>query len=279
MRHYCQIELTYSNRRLPIQSRSKKVVNLSVAVWLRSMNRFGRLRYGAVIFSVMVVLAATQAGITCARAAAADTADVSGSDSAAAAATHRPLRMNEMPQMPPTPTTPEVFAGYVDAPPFEVVPRQDKLTFFPCTQCHLQMTPNPKPRQLVAAPHPAALKHGGGRMWCLDCHDQNDRSKLRTISDQQVSFNESYLVCGQCHATRQQDWYFGAHGKRVQNWQGDRTLYACTHCHNPHSPSIKPRQPSPPPPVRVGLQPMRDVERDVRTLWQQLTDEQTERQP
>lgn len=118
------------------------------------------------------------------------------------------------------------------------------------------MTPNPTPRKLVAAPHPAALDHGRGRIWCLDCHQLKDRDHLHTLAGEPVDFDAAYLVCGQCHFNRQRDWYFGAHGKRVGNWRGERVIYSCTACHDPHSPSLKPRAPSPPPPVRAGLKPM-----------------------
>jgi uncharacterized CHY-type Zn-finger protein len=233
------------------------------------MSRLVWVRYGALIFCVAGLLAAILTRIEAAQ----------SFDAAASLETHHPLRQNLIPEKPPAPTEPEVFGGYAGAPPFEVVPREDKLSFYPCTQCHQHMTPNPVPRQLVAAPHPAALRHGGGRMWCLDCHDKDNRAQLHTFDNRQASFNESYLVCGQCHATRQRDWYFGAHGKRLQSWQGDRILYSCTHCHDPHSPSIKPRKPAPPPPVRAGLEAMPDADRNVKGLWQKLVDEGTGDQP
>jgi len=104
---------------------------------------------------------------------------------------HRPLRSNVVPETPPAPTEPTTFSGYADAPPFKVVPQKDKLTFYPCSQCHQFMQPNPQPRKLEAAPHPAALQHGGGRMWCLNCHLIDNRDFLRTLKDQKVDFDES----------------------------------------------------------------------------------------
>jgi hypothetical protein len=169
--------------------------------------------------------------------------------------TFRSLRDN-LPSAMPEPTEPAAFAGYAGAPPFTVVPRKDQLTFFPCSACHAALTPNPVPRKLVAAPHPAALQHGNGRIWCLDCHQLKDRDHLHTLAGQPVDFDQAYLVCGQCHFNRQKDWYFGAHGKRVANWAGQRVIYNCTFCHDPHSPGLKPRAPSAAPPVRAGLRPM-----------------------
>ncbi|MBS0396843.1 MAG: cytochrome C, partial [Proteobacteria bacterium] len=114
---------------------------------------------------------------------------------------------------------------------------------------------NPTPRKLEV-PHPASIPHANGRFWCLTCHTEKDIDHLHTLAGEPVDFNDSYLVCGQCHPARQKDWYFGAHGKRADNWQGPRQIYNCTHCHNPHDPLIPPHEPQKPPPVRAGLKPM-----------------------
>ncbi len=160
------------------------------------------------------------------------------------------------------------FTGYPGAPDFEVVPRKDELFFYPCDQCHATMEPNPEIRALDTF-HDAEIDHGRGRIWCLSCHDIEQRNYLRTLLDEPVDFDASHLVCGGCHANRHKDWIFGVHGKRVGHWQGSRTQYNCTHCHNPHSPAIEPRAPKPPPPVRAGLSrghddgPGQDTESDV----------------
>ena len=83
-----------------------------------------------------------------------------------------------------------------------------------------------------------------------------------------MDFDEAYLVCGQCHFNRQRDWYLGGHGKRVGNWQGERTLYSCTHCHDPHDPITKPREPSKAPPVRAGLQRTGSVAHESGKVWE-----------
>lgn len=152
-------------------------------------------------------------------------------------------------------TQPELmFPGYPDAPPFTVKPRRDEeLFFYPCTQCHAFMDPNDDVRELFA-PHDIQLEHGSGRLWCVQCHSLTQRDSLNTLLGEPVEFDEAYIVCGGCHANRQKDWYFGAHGKRLGNWQGPRELVNCTHCHDPHSPKIKPRAPVAFPPVRAGLE-------------------------
>ena len=159
------------------------------------------------------------------------------------------------------------FEGYPNAKEMAVVPRKDDLFFYPCMQCHSVMEPNPEIRELNA-PHTSDLQHGKGRIWCTSCHDLDDRNNLKTLLDEPVDFDEAHLVCGGCHANRHKDWYFGAHGKRVANWQGDRTLYNCTHCHNAHDPAIKPRAPSAAPPVRRGLELQEGVRHEQVPIWE-----------
>ncbi|MCW5662541.1 MAG: cytochrome C [Piscinibacter sp.] len=188
-------------------------------------------------------------------------------DAASAPPTHRPLRDNR-PATGPQPAPPEKFAGIAGAPAYTVVPRTPALALYPCSQCHKLLPLNPQPRQLDAAPHNAALRHGGGRFWCLDCHTAKDRDQLHAIDGTPVGFDQSDRLCGQCHGPRQRDWAFGGHGKRVGRWQGERRIYACTHCHDPHQPQLAPRAPAPPPPVRAGLQPTPTVHSTPTKPWQ-----------
>lgn len=181
---------------------------------------------------------------------------VFAADAAASAPpTHRPLRDNRPPAAP-EPTEPERFTGYPGVPGFSVVPRKGQLALYPCSQCHGLLKPDATPRKLVNAPHQASLQHGKGRFWCLDCHLISDRDQLHAIGGAKIDFDRSDLLCAQCHGSRARDWNFGGHGKRVANWTGERQIYACTHCHDPHNPGIAPRAPSKPPPVRSGLSAM-----------------------
>ena len=138
---------------------------------------------------------------------------------------------------------------------FSVIPRQEKLFFYPCADCHEFLEPNTDIRELDPDPdHPAQLQHGGGEVWCTSCHSQSPYETLHTLLGEPVSYDESYRVCGGCHSHKLRDWTHGAHGKRVDNWRGERLIYGCPECHNPHSPQIAPRAPLAPPPVRAGLQ-------------------------
>ena len=165
-----------------------------------------------------------------------------------------------------------------DAPPFTVLERSGGLEFFPCSDCHEDEAFNPRERKLTEEHENIVLVHGAGRFWCTTCHNiENDSDTFISMKGKPIEFDKAYLVCGQCHFNRQKDWYFGGHGKRVGafpvqreipttydklkveardkigTWQGERRLLSCPACHNPHSPSIKPYQPSPPPQVRKGL--------------------------
>jgi hypothetical protein len=159
------------------------------------------------------------------------------------------------------------FEGYADAPEISVVPRKDELFFYPCDQCHATIEPNPQIRKLDTVHH-SELEHGRGQIWCLSCHDLENRNYLRTLLSEPVDFDEASNVCGGCHANRHKDWVFGAHGKRIANWQGERTLYSCTHCHDPHSPAIKARAPEPPPRARVGLELKPGTPHEKSTVWE-----------
>jgi oxygen-independent coproporphyrinogen-3 oxidase len=240
---------------------------LESSATLRVPSRAQRMRAGA--FAALLGLASVTASALPMDATAAETTNTVGASEGAGpppAPSHRPLRENAPQQEPPEPTEPKSFSGYDGARPFSVTSRKDKLTFYPCTACHSQLTPNPTPRKL-ASPHPAALNHGKGRMWCTDCHTLKDRDALHTVSGAKVDFDDSHLLCGQCHGNRHRDWHFGAHGKRAENWTGERTLYNCTHCHDPHDPTIKPREPSKAPPVRARLEPMQRIPHETPPVW------------
>ena len=168
------------------------------------------------------------------------------------------------------------FKGYADAPEFTVIERKEGLKQYPCMQCHQFMEPNFKVRELSSPHSDIKFVHGEGRVWCLVCHHVEDRNHLRTQLNEKLDFNDAYLVCGGCHANIQKDWYYGAHGKRVGNWQGKRKLYSCPECHNPHKPGIKPRKPQPPPPVRAGQERPQGHGHQVKRIWEVLAEDKQE---
>lgn len=142
--------------------------------------------------------------------------------------------------------------------PFTVQARSSVLEehgSYPCKECHDESLPTDAKERAMPEDHgDIDLKHGGGRFWCLTCHDADNRDVLHGLKGQPITFDEPFLLCGQCHFRRQRDFFFGAHGKRVGTWQGERVLTPCTACHNAHDPSIKPRKPYRAERLRAGLQ-------------------------
>ncbi len=130
---------------------------------------------------------------------------------------------------------------------FAVPPPPFSEGIFPCSECHADMTPNPRRRVLKEEHTNIVLNHAQGQRWCLDCHDTNNRDKLRLVSGERINFSESYRLCGQCHGDKFRDWKVGVHGKRTGFWNGKKEYLLCAHCHNPHDPRFKPLKPMPPP--------------------------------
>lgn len=144
---------------------------------------------------------------------------------------------------------------------FAVPPPPFSEGIFPCSDCHAEMEPNPKRRELVEMHDDIVLHHAEGQRWCLDCHNLEDRDKLRLVSGEVIPFSESYRLCGQCHGDKFRDWKVGIHGKRTGYWNGEKQYLLCAHCHNPHSPRFKSVEPMPPPvrPEELNRQGMADV--------------------
>lgn len=133
--------------------------------------------------------------------------------------------------------------------PVPVAPLPKTIT--PCRACHgpeKDFPVNFKRREALLVHKNVKLHHGGVRVWCLDCHNADDRNFLLSLSDgKPIKFEQSYLLCGKCHGTKFRDWRNGIHGKRTGYWNGEKTYYLCVSCHNPHTPKYKPIEPMPPP--------------------------------
>jgi uncharacterized CHY-type Zn-finger protein len=134
----------------------------------------------------------------------------------------------------------------------EVPPPPFSEGIFPCSGCHAGMEVNRTRRTLTAMHEDIQLKHDEQHRWCLDCHDPTDRDSLHLASGERISFEQSYLLCGQCHGEKLRDWRAGVHGRRTGDWNGRKRYLLCAHCHNPHQPRFRPLKPMPPPnpPVR-----------------------------
>jgi hypothetical protein len=124
-------------------------------------------------------------------------------------------------------------------------------TITPCRACHgpeKDFPVNFKRREDLLVHRNVKLNHGGVRVWCLDCHDPNNRNYLLPLSDGKlIDFKHSYLLCGKCHGTKYRDWRNGIHGKRTGSWNGEKDYLLCIGCHDPHGPRFKPLEPMPAP--------------------------------
>mgnify|MGYP001580408773 CR=1 FL=1 len=149
-----------------------------------------------------------------------------------------------------------VYALFPDAPVFSVIPSVRDRDMHPCSNCHTWAKSDPTPRSLKEPHDNFSLSHGlhgKGKFWCFTCHTLEGKGGLRTLEGLPLGFNEAYVLCSQCHVQEARDWVYGAHGKRVGNWRGERQVYNCTVCHYQHRPAIKPRAPLAGPGVRQGL--------------------------
>lgn len=122
--------------------------------------------------------------------------------------------------------------------------RTPELSNYPCTSCHLG-------RRVVMAPerirdahqniqpvHPRAT----GAV-CATCHAEDDVERLRVATGDRPTLDHAYRLCAQCHFQQVTDWATGAHGKRLDGWQGRRVVMGCADCHDPHAPALESRVP------------------------------------
>lgn len=117
---------------------------------------------------------------------------------------------------------------------------------FPCMNCHEGLERNKKKRVLKEMHQDIKIENHGER-WCYDCHDERNMDRLKLASGEQIRFEESYRLCGQCHGNILNDWKKGIHGKRTGSWNGEKQYLLCVHCHNPHNPPFKSIKPEPAP--------------------------------
>lgn len=160
------------------------------------------------------------------------------------------------------------YAVFRDMPTFEVIPSTKDKEMHPCRNCHQWAKSDLTPRTLKPPHDNFALAHGlhgRGQFWCFTCHDLSGAGGLKTLEGEAIGFDEAYLLCSQCHVDKARDWAFGAHGKRVGNWQGKRRVYNCTACHYQHAPALLYREAMPGPAARQGLaQPEHWIPKDQR---------------
>jgi len=147
-----------------------------------------------------------------------------------------------------TPELGPTHARRIGTKTFQIALRSAELTQYPCTSCH---TPGQviisadriaDAHQNVQAVHPS---DAGGQ--CGTCHLPDNVERLRLPGGQTATLDQAYRLCSQCHFSQVDAWAGGAHGKRLDGWQGRRVLMGCTDCHDPHQPVTPQRIPFPGP--------------------------------
>jgi hypothetical protein len=119
---------------------------------------------------------------------------------------------------------------------------------FPCTSCHLGRAMRLADDRVadahanIAAVHPTET---GGV--CSTCHAPDDVELLTLKRGERATLDHAYRLCAQCHVGQVEAWAGGAHGKRLDGWQGRRVLMGCADCHDPHNPALESRIPYPGP--------------------------------
>jgi hypothetical protein len=122
--------------------------------------------------------------------------------------------------------------------------RARPLAQYPCTSCHLG-------RKVVMAEKRTADAHQNVQpvhpkqtgALCSTCHAAANVELLALENGERTTLDESYRLCAQCHFAQVDAWAAGAHGKRLDGWEGRRVLVGCADCHDPHQPALEPRIP------------------------------------
>lgn len=128
---------------------------------------------------------------------------------------------------------------------FRVLARKQDIERYKCSSCHTEKEVRGKSAFELTHGN-VVINHGqeGSALSCIDCHHPQDLDSLEDKKGRKIDFDHSYQLCGQCHFRQKRDWLGGAHGKRVSYWAGDRVIFNCTTCHDPHAPKFAKRFPA-----------------------------------
>ena len=128
---------------------------------------------------------------------------------------------------------------------FLIPERKSQIKSYSCSECHTGSLKDLEDNRSGKKAHwDIKMKHANEKtMNCATCHNGEDMDNLKTLTDTKVDFNNSYLVCSQCHTKEFKDWKGGAHGKKIASWAPPRLSNTCVNCHNPHDPHFESRLP------------------------------------
>lgn len=130
---------------------------------------------------------------------------------------------------------------------FLIPKRKEHMTMYACNECHSSTLEEMQQDQLALkrSHWDITLEHGNAHtMNCITCHNGATMNELHSLTGEKIDFNQSYLLCAQCHNTQFKDWAGGAHGKNIGGWAAPRAINTCVNCHNPHKPAFEKRLPS-----------------------------------
>jgi hypothetical protein len=115
---------------------------------------------------------------------------------------------------------------------------------YPCTSCHLGRRIVMNDERIEDAHRNIQPNHPErtGAI-CSTCHLADNVEMLTLRTGERASLDHTYRLCAQCHFTQADAWAGGAHGKRLDGWQGRRIVMGCADCHDPHQPAIETRIP------------------------------------
>lgn len=119
--------------------------------------------------------------------------------------------------------------------------------YFPCSRCHKENGIEPDVHGEAFHVTIRVEGHTEENYGCFDCHDRENRDKLRLFNGSKIELAVSSELCGQCHSTNYKLWRSGLHGKVLGKWNGRKRYTPCTTCHDPHQPAFASRQPERPP--------------------------------
>ncbi|HEY5546403.1 MAG TPA: hypothetical protein VIK50_10145 [Gemmatimonadaceae bacterium] len=122
--------------------------------------------------------------------------------------------------------------------------RSPDLGQYPCTSCHLGRGTVLRDQRIkdahqnIKPSHPAQTG-----ATCATCHAPDNVELLALKNGERATLDHAYRVCAQCHFSQAEAWAGGAHGKRLDGWQGRRVVMGCADCHDPHRPTLEKRIP------------------------------------
>lgn len=122
--------------------------------------------------------------------------------------------------------------------------RSPELGQYPCSSCHMGRGIRLEDARIVDAHRDIEPVHPAQTgATCATCHAADNVERLALKNGERVTLDHAYRLCAQCHFEQAAAWAGGAHGKRLDGWQGRRVVMGCADCHDPHRPALLPRIP------------------------------------